>query len=153
MTLSALWILFWTKSCAVANDTRCEAERPEQPCLRIPATRWAYSKDRVTEVPSWTLESWPWVLTWEHLSWWTHRLDPTWEISKRSISGPEVWLSRELAASSFLSVLPSPIPNVKHRSTKATSATWHLFFIEHHLSGQGQRHHILTLSFNCHALL
>lgn len=48
-----------------------------------------------------------------------HRLDPTWEISKRSISGPEAWLSRKLAASPFLSVLPSPIPNVKYRSTKA----------------------------------
>lgn len=31
MNLSALWILFWRKSCVVANDTRCEGERPEQP--------------------------------------------------------------------------------------------------------------------------
>lgn len=153
MTLSALWILFWTKSCAVANDTRCEAERQSSLASGFLTLAEHIQKTEWQTVPSWTLESWPWVLTWEHLSWRTHRLDPTWEISKRSINGPEAWLSRKLAASPFLSVLPSPIPNVKHRSTKATSATWHLFFIEHHLSGQGQRHHILTLSFNCHALL
>lgn len=104
-----LWILFWTKSCVVANDTCCKGKRPEQAASRLLLLAGHIQKTTWQKVPAWTLEGWPWVLTWEHLSWWTHRLDPMWEISKRSVNGPEAWPSRKLAGLLSLSMLPSPI--------------------------------------------
>lgn len=34
------------------------------------------------KVPAWALEGWPWALTWEQLSWRTHKLALTWEIKR-----------------------------------------------------------------------
>lgn len=80
MNLSVLWILFWTKSYVATNDTRCKGKEakaglPLDVCHVLQRTTWQ-------EVPAWTLEGWPWALPLEHLSWWTHRLAPMWEINR-----------------------------------------------------------------------
>lgn len=88
------------------------------------------------KVPAWTLEGWPWALTREHLSWWTYRLEPAWEISKRSVNRPETLVKQKAGHPPF-SCSPSHLP--------AQKTSTHLprplllpdiyFFIEHQWSG------------------